>query len=57
MCNYIYNYTVDPALNRPIPPNLSLTVLISHLNREMQYEHNTYIVLTSKNKYIVVNGT
>ncbi len=27
-CNYIYNYTDDPS----IPPNLSLTLPVSHLN-------------------------
>ncbi len=38
ICNYIYSYIVthllhlNPPLNLPIPPNLSLTLPVSHLN-------------------------
>ncbi len=50
ICNYIYKYTVDPPLNLPIPPNMSLTLPVSHFNSSkkcfaIQYEHNKYIVL------------
>ncbi len=66
-CNYMYNYTVDPSLNLnpplnlPIPPNLSLTLPISHLNSSksvMQYSMNTintlYLYL-KKYLYVVIS--
>ncbi len=67
-CNYIYNYTVahplhlNPALNLPIPQNLSLNLPRSHLNTSksvLQYNMNTnkYIVLIFWCKYIVVKAT
>jgi len=47
----IINYTVDlhPYLNRPIPPHLSLTLPVSHLNSSksvLQYNRNTIIHCT-----------
>ncbi len=61
ICNYIYNYTVDSPLNLPIPPNLSLTLPVSHLNSSkcfaIQYEHNKYNALIFLWKYIVVKAT
>ncbi len=40
---------LNPPLNQPTPPNLSLTSPVSHLNSSkclaIQYEHNKYIVL------------
>ncbi len=48
LCNYIYNYTVDPPLNLPIPPNLSLTSPVSNLNSSksvLQYNMDTISTL------------
>ncbi len=47
-CNYIYNYTVDPSLNLPIPPNLSLNLPVSHINSSkgvLQYNMTTISTL------------
>ncbi len=46
-CSYIYNYTVDhhlhlnPLLNLPIPPNLSLTLPVSHLDSSKIWTRST----------------
>ncbi len=51
-CNYIYNYThplhLNPPLNLPTPPNLSLTLPVSHINNSksvLQYSMNTISTL------------
>ncbi len=54
-CKYIYIITLlthplhlNPPLNLPIPPNLSLTLTVSHLNNSksvLQYNKNTISTL------------
>ncbi len=53
---------LNPPLNLPMLPNLSLTLPVPHLNSRkkcfaIQFDHNKYIVLIFLCKYIVVKAT